>query len=372
MVFSLEKVLIWYNLCNCFHDNNQNISTLDRVLPNTLVPLVVSLLLTIGVKAQDIHFAQFYNAPQLLNPGLTGIFNGDARFSGHYRRQWANIPADYLTFSGNYDMKVYPVKFESNDFIGLGINFNYDNAGYSRLSRADLQLGGSYTTELSKNTFLTGGLQLAFANRAFKTAELTFDNQWSTSISQFDPSLPTGESFDKTSDFFVDISIGGNLRLQNDDRRSKLDLGLSLYHINSPKQNFFDQDIRLPARFAVYGIGAIKVAGPLDLLARMTAQFQTTYREYLPGLALKLYLDQQRGKELAIQAGANLRFNEINDALIPTVELHYRAISVGVSYDINVSDIEVATDQRGGPEIWFMYRIQKVKSLGVFKTCPIF
>ncbi|MCB0687035.1 MAG: type IX secretion system membrane protein PorP/SprF, partial [Saprospiraceae bacterium] len=219
--------------------------------------------------------------------------------------------------------------------------------------------------------FLTGGVQLGLSNRSYKSADLTFDSQWDGD--KFDPSLPTGESFDNTSDFFADFSVGTNLRLQKDDRRTKVDLGVALYHLNRPRQDFFDSEkIKLPNRFAVYGIGAIKLGGAIDFLARATAQFQTTYREYVPGLALRLYLDQSRGKELAIQAGANLRLNKITDAIIPTVELHYKTFSAGVSYDINVSNFEVATDQKGGPEIWVSYRIEKVKALGVFKTCPIF
>ncbi len=323
------------------------------------------------MQAQDIHFAQFYNAPQLLNPGLTGIFNGDTRFMGHYRKQWPTVPVEYLTFSANYDTKFYPVKAKGNDFWGFGANFNYDNAGYSKLSWAGLNLSASYSTELAKNTFLTGGLTLGFNNRAFKSGELTFDSQWNGDL--FDQSLPTGENFDNTSDLFLDLSAGGNLRLQNDDQRTKLDFGLGFFHLNRPRQDFFDNNkIRLPIRISVYALGAVKLTESLDFLLRMTTQFQHVYREYTPAVAMRLYLDQSRGKELAIQAGVNYRFNEISDAIIPTIELHYRTFAVGINYDINISDFEVATDQKGGPEIWVSYIIKKVKPLGVFKTCPIF
>jgi len=351
--------------------DNQNNSTLDRVLPNTIVPLVFTFFFVWNVKAQDIHYAQFYNAPELLNPALTGIFNGDTRVMGHYRRQWASVPSEFLTFSGTYDTKVYSKKSESNDFWGFGANFNYDNAGYSKLAMAGLQLGASYSKELAKNTFLTGGAQLGFTNRSFKENDLTFGNQWGGD--QFDPTLPTGEDFDNSSDFFMDFAVGANLRLQKDDERTKLDLGGSLYHLNKARQDFFDDNqIRLNSRFAVYAMGAVKLGGALDFLARATLQFQGPYREYLPGAAFKLYLDQSRGKELAIQAGANLRFNKITDAIVPTVELHYKTLAVGVSYDINISSFDIATDQKGGPEIWVSYIIKKVKPLGVFKTCPIF
>ncbi len=346
---------------------------MDKVLASALVPLIV-LLLTIGhVGAQDIHYSQFYNAPEILNPALTGIFYGDVRMMGHFRRQWENVPVDYLTFSGTYDMKVYPKKAKGNDFVGLGLNFNYDNTGFSKLTLAQLQLGGSYSKELAKNAFLTGGLQLGFSNRSFKEGDLTFDSQFDPIRNMYDPSLATGENFDKTSKFYPDLSIGANLRLQKDDRRTKLDFGVAMYHLNTPKQEFFESGgQKLPARFAIYGIGAMKLAGPLDLLLRATAQLQSKYREYVPGAALKIHLNQNRGKELAFQVGANFRVNEFTDAITPAVELHYKTLSVGYSYDINVSDFQIATDDKGGPEIWVAYRIVKVKPLSQFKTCPIF
>ncbi len=320
---------------------------------------------------QDIHYSMFYNGPQILNPALTGIFHGDSRVMGHYRRQWQDVPVDYLTFSGTYDMKVYTQKGHGRDFWGFGLNFNYDRAGFSKLSLSQLQLGASYSKELKENVFLTGGAQLGFSQRQFKTEDLTFDNQFNGSI--FDPSLPTLEDFTNTSIFFMDIGLGGNLRVQSPNRRSKLDLGLSLYHINRPSQSFFDDtEVNLPMRFAVHAIGALKVADPVDILLRGAAQFQSTYREFVPGIAARIYLDNKRGKELAFQLGVNARFNSITDAIIPTIEIHLRTLSVGVSYDVNVSQFDIATDKMGGPEIWISYRIVKVRPLGDFKTCPIF
>jgi len=339
---------------------------------NKLLILCVSLFcLQFTTTAQDIHYAQFYNAPQILNPALTGIFNGDVRFMGHYRRQWEDVPVDFLTFSGNFDMKLYPQRRDDNNFWGLGVNFNYDRGGYSRLALGQLQLGGSYSMELSKNTFLTGGVQVGFAQRRFKADDLTFDAQYDGE--RFDPGLPTGENYDNESFGFADISLGANLRLQNDDRRTKLDFGVGLYHLNQPNQSYYDVDnIKLDSRFSVHALGSIKLAEIFDLLANGTLQYQGKFNENVFGLAGRIYLNQKRGKEFAFQAGANLRLNSITDAIIPTVELHLNALSVGVSYDVNISDFEQVTDGKGGPEIWVSYRIIKVKPLSQFKTCPIF
>ena len=333
---------------------------------------ILSLLVVFGlqVNAQDIHFAQFYNAPQLLNPALTGIFNGDLRFSGHYRRQWENVPVDYMTFSGNFDTKLYTKNTDSNNFWGLGLNFNYDRAGFSELRLGQFQLGGSYSAELATNTFLTGGLQLGLTQRRFSTEDLTFDSQFNGE--RFDPTLPSNELFADESIFFVSLSAGANLRLQNKNQRSKLDFGFGIYHINQPDQNFSTiQGVNLPLRFSLHALGAIKLIDALDLIANGTAQFQGPFNENVLGLGLRIYLNRDRGKELAFQLGGNIRLNDVTDAVIPTAELHFNTLSVGFSYDVNVSDFDIATDQKGGPEIWVSYRIAKVKPLRT-KICPIF
>ena len=51
---------------------------------------------------QDIHFSQFFQAPLKVNPGLTGVFNGDQRAFFHYRDQWKGF-APYKTYSLSLD-----------------------------------------------------------------------------------------------------------------------------------------------------------------------------------------------------------------------------------------------------------------------------
>ena len=46
----------------------------------------------ISTNAEDIHFSQYWTAPQLLNPANTGKFNGVFRATFNYRNQWFTIP----------------------------------------------------------------------------------------------------------------------------------------------------------------------------------------------------------------------------------------------------------------------------------------
>lgn len=81
--------------------------TLNRYhLKKKLYPLAIGLLLFAGVlRAQDAHYSQYYHAPALVNPALTGIYRGDVRFMANYRSQWHAVPVNYNTFTGFADMK---------------------------------------------------------------------------------------------------------------------------------------------------------------------------------------------------------------------------------------------------------------------------
>jgi len=78
--------------------------TLSRLLVCTFI--VLAGMTT--VKAQDIHFSQFYMSPLNLNPAMTGVMNCKTRFVANYRNQWASVlkANAYNTYSASYDQKV--------------------------------------------------------------------------------------------------------------------------------------------------------------------------------------------------------------------------------------------------------------------------
>lgn len=337
-----------------------------------LLVLGCVLLWACSAFGQDIHYSQFYNSQLNLNPGLTGVFNGDVRFSGHFKQQWKSVPVNYLTFTGAYDQKFFP-KNSDKEFWGFGIMFNYDRGGYSKLQLLQLALSGSYSRILSPSAVLTFGVQAGAGQRAFKQDDLTWNDQWNGS--QHDPTLPSGENFDQTSKFYPDLGAGLNLRLQAKDNRTKVDIGGGLFHINKPKQSFYDANsVRIPMRISGHALGSVKVADPLDVVLNVGAQFQGDYQETVLGAGLKLYINRQRGREFALQLGANYRANNafITDALVPALEFFFNTWHIGLSYDVNLSQFDTATEKNGGPEVYVSYRIINVKPLEDSKACPIY
>jgi len=69
--------------------------------------------------AQDLHFSQFNQVPQLINPSLTGAFQGDFRGIMNYRDQWSSI-APYKTYSLAIDGGLFKKKL-TGKYLGAGL-----------------------------------------------------------------------------------------------------------------------------------------------------------------------------------------------------------------------------------------------------------
>ncbi len=323
------------------------------------------------IQAQDIHWSQFRLSPMNLSPAATAIFKGDVRFIGSYRNQWANFDqnVNYLTFSGSVDMKFFVPKLR-NSLFGGGLIFNHDSAGDLGLDLTQIGLNGSYTHQLAKRHFLTLGLQGSVAQRRYNP-NLTVDNQWNGDV--FDSSLPTREPVDQASTSIADFSGGLNYHYQKPSKRSKLDVGVALFHINEPGHSFYDDEtLTYPQRLSIYALATLGVGNKFDLLPMAMRQEQGPHSQTLLGLAGRIHLNQHVARKTAFQLGLNYRFNELEaDAWIPNLEFHYRSLLVGVSYDINVSDFVINTNNRGGLELHLTYIVNKVR-LDEAKICPIY
>ncbi len=334
--------------------------------------LITTILLfnTLQVIAQDLHFSQYYNAPIYVNPASVGVFNGDYRFVANYRSQWNSVPVPYTTFSGSIDTKLLGQKLK-NDVLGLGFILNYDKAGDAELSLFQIGLSLAYTKQLNQYHFFTVGFNYTASQRSFDFSNLTFDSQYNGDI--FDESLSTRENFDQTSYFYSDFSAGINYHFTQKEKKgggySYGDVGIGIFHLNHPRQNFLEDNIKLPLKLMLSTNIFININPQFDIVVRGIGMLQNEYQEGLIGLGSKLHFSRQRSNERALGIYAYYR---VNDALIPSIEIDYKAWRLGLSYDINISNFNVATNNRGGLEASLNYVITTVKPLEEQKNCPIF
>ncbi|MEQ1744632.1 MAG: PorP/SprF family type IX secretion system membrane protein [Saprospiraceae bacterium] len=321
--------------------------------------------------AQDIHFSQFGNSPLNLSPGLNGVFGGDVRFVGNFRSQWNAVPVPYTTFSGTIEHKIYHRKNRYDRYFTGGLLINLDRQGSLALTSLQIGIPVGFTLPVTKDNYLSLGITPAFGQRSFGTNKWSFDAQFVDCL--YDPTAATHEdgSLFSTNIQYFDLSAGLNFRHYAKNSRTRFDLGAALHHFNRPDHNFWTNNtkgVRLAARMAMYGNALAQLTDRFDLLGQVMYQEQGTYRELVYGVAGRLLLSAKRYDELAVQVGATFR-HRYTDAFVWTAEVHWRTWTLGFSYDLNLSEFDIATESRGGPELALIYRLYKIKP--VAKQCPI-
>jgi len=358
---------------------------LNIMLVNTtkllLIPLrrtfVFALLLSAySLTAQDIHFSQFGNSPLNLNPGLAGVFGGDLRFVGNYRQQWRTVRVPYTTFSGSVENKVYLTRGRYDKFVTASLLLNYDKQGDLALKSLQIGIPIAVTLPIGKSNFISVGATPMFGQRSFDTDEISFGEQYIDGM--YDPGSAITEDLSVTNLKYFDFSAGANLRLQSPKKRSRLDLGAAMHHINRPAHDFWassvtaNDDVRLYNKLTLYGLGLFQLSEKFDLLAQGLYQQQGEYQEIVYGGGLRMHLNKARYKELAIQIGLDWR-HRYNNSLVPRLEVFYGTWAFGATFDWDAFSRagELVTERRGGPELSVIYRLYKVKPLQKFKSCPI-
>lgn len=318
--------------------------------------------------AQDIHYSNFGFSPLNMNPALTGVFNGEYRGTANYRNQWSGVPVNYTTFSGSVDMKMASKK-EIPPFR-IGAFLSHDKAGWSKLSNTALYVSGSYLRPLTNRDFLSGGLSLGFNQRAFRTGDLTWDDQYKEKQFSANNISADASAFEQTI-FYPDLSAGFNYHRQAPRERSAFDLGVGVFHINNPSRSFKDGStaVRCAPRVSLYGLTNVRVSDAFDILLDASAQFQGPHRELVGGIGGRLYLVDKHTKQIALQAGITLRNG---DAVSPHVGMIYNRWKVAINFDSNFSQFKTASDRLGGPELNVIYIFAKVRPANYCPLCPTY
>lgn len=328
--------------------------------------VIIFTLFSYCAEGQDIHYSQFYNSPMNINPANTGVFNGDQRFIVSFRDQWRSVPVTWTTFSGNYDRKFYQ-KNKDNGFWSGGLLYNYDRQGDSKLNLNNINISASYTHLLNKQNVLTGGAMIGYSTRGFDQSSLRWDMQWTDG--DYFSNLSSGENFDTERVSFLETALGVNYRWQKTSR-TKVDVGVGLFHLVQPKPNFEDGDVqKLPMRLAINAIANFKVIDKLDIQLHALDQIQSGYGEIVFGGLAKIYVNENRGSQTRLDLGLGYR---TSGSLFPTIAVSYNQFYLSGSYDIDLTEFGDIHGVRGGPEFHFTYIITSVKPLKFFKNCPIF
>jgi hypothetical protein len=203
--------------------------------------------------------------------------------------------------------------------------------------------------------------------RAFLPDQLQFGDQYNGEI--FDPNQSSAEQFAQQSSGLSSLSAGLNYRAVDPRSRSKLNAGLAASHLNRPEVAFSDSPgIQVPVWARFYAFGELELNDDWDVTAVHHFFRQGAYQEILLGAGARYHLPY-KGSDLGLGAGLRYRFQ---DAMIVHLEALYQQWRFGLSYDINTSPFETATNGRGGLELALHYYLMQARPPEEFKSCPIF
>jgi type IX secretion system PorP/SprF family membrane protein len=307
---------------------------------------------------QDIHFSQFNQVPQLINPSLTGAFQGDFRGIMNYRDQWSSI-APYKTYSLALDWG-FLKKQLTGKYLGAGLFLYQDIAGDSRLSTTQVNLSLSSIISINKSHNISAGIQGGFSQRKMDDAGLHWGAQYDDN--GYAAGIAAGETDAFENYAFGDFSMGlswsygkGSTNISSNDHLSA-NAGIAMYHLNKPEQGSgFD---RLKPEFVAHAELMVGLKGTRVTLVPSALYLQqgVLHEINIGGMVRHTIKEESKYtgfiKETALLLGGYYR---IGDALIPTCMLEVANFALGISYDVNISSLTEASNGAGGLEISFRY-----------------
>jgi type IX secretion system PorP/SprF family membrane protein len=276
----------------------------------------------------DPHFSQYYVYPSWLNPGLTGVFDGDYRVSGIYRSQWGNITKPFSTQGLALDLST-----DKNLNFGASVlRQTAGDGGYSYLTAYGNVAYTGVRFGKNGNQRIVFGMQLGIIQRRFDPVKLTFGDQWNP-ITGYNPGTPTADILTRNAASAFDAGAG--IMYFDGQPGKKLNFfgGFSVSHLTRPEDKFSATgNEKIPMRFTLHGGLRIMVSESLSITPNVLYLRQGTAEEKMIGA----YAQLKANREADFLVGANYR---IKDALSPYVGFYYKNFVLGASYDITTSDL---------------------------------
>ncbi|MBI3509357.1 MAG: PorP/SprF family type IX secretion system membrane protein [Bacteroidetes bacterium] len=322
---------------------------------------VVALILPLFSSAQDIHFSQLSETPLLLNPAMAGLAH-DFMAVINYKDQWRSVTNNpFKTFNVSTDAAF--MKKSNGSHAGVGLDFFSDRAGDGAMGTTTGQIHLSGVLAISDNSLLSAGIYGGFGQRSLSYDKFYWDNQYVGGA--LDLNAPSMEPTTFSNRTYADMGAGlawfygkGHATISSNDQRT-MNAGFSVQHINQPVYSFYgNTDKRLPMKMVAHGNADIGLKNySLILEPGYIIMIQGGHHEINTGMLVKYIMQEAshytgRKNPAAFVLGGYYRFG---DALNIVTAYELNTLRIGFSYDVNLSNLTVASKSRGGFELSLRY-----------------
>jgi type IX secretion system PorP/SprF family membrane protein len=182
------------------------------------------------------------------------------------------------------------------------------------------------------NQRIAMGLQIGFIQRRFDRSKLTFGDQWNP-ITGYNPGAVSADVLTRTAASSFDAGAGILYYDATPGKKANFFGGFAASHLTKPQDKFsVGEDETLPMRYTFHAGIRIALSDVLSLTPNALYLRQGTASEKMVGA----YMQMKATDNTDFMLGANYRFK---DAFSPYVGFYHKNVVVGLSYDVNTSDL---------------------------------
>jgi type IX secretion system PorP/SprF family membrane protein len=289
------------------------------------IVLLLVIVASKNIAAQDPGFSQFFANPLYLNPAFAGTTELP-RLAVSYRNQWPQKGATYTTYSLSYDQLL------KNSNTGLGFQVMRDQELNNVINSNSASAIYSHHIKLGYESFMTLGLQGGFTLKQFNLSNLIFPSgidQLSGEISEY---ILAGYSDEKK--LFPDFAIGAV------GQHGEYFWGASAHHITRPDESVIqgDQKGKIPIK-ATFHAGARLHRLHYGLLSRiftLSPNFLYQQQGSFKQLNLGIYMIE---KSFLFGGWYRNNIDVRPDAFIALAGFAHKKFQIGYSFDLTLSKL---------------------------------
>jgi type IX secretion system PorP/SprF family membrane protein len=325
--------------------------------------VVLQACMSVQLWSQDVHATQFFNTPYLINSGLVGEFEGQQRYMLYQRTQWKSITVPYKSFAVSGEARLVNLQKWAAAIpkFHAGVVLQTDRAGDSRFRTTGVLLQLGYPLNIEEWQ-CTPGLGIGLLSMSIDRSALYFDRNWNGQV--FDPNSNTGETV--YNDGFTRPQFNAGVSFKKNTASDRMVFGIGLFNSQRPNQNFISgAEIQLQRRLSIHGQWQHRINSLWQLEPLVLVMTQGPYRSINPGIRI-FYNAQSPGIRSELYAGFMGRTQDAGNII---AGVQYDQWDIGLSYDINWSQLEVASRGRGGLELTAIYTIPTARHIAQYRRC---
>lgn len=313
----------------------------------------------LNIAAQDFQLSQFTENPALLNPALTGSKN-PLRASLSFKEQSRGFNSNYKTFGLSFETRLTQSEWKQVDKyrtmtfreksisrLAVGLSIYSDKAGEAELGTTLSNLSLAYFIPLNSSQFLSFGFQASAVQKKINNSTLIFPNQYNGET--YDPLSPSGENFTSLYYVYGDFSTGFLWSYKHKEERigsgtqTKINFGLSVFHLNKQNETFLLQGNNLSRKYLVHGEMLFYPSSKnIALNPSFVLQQQTVAHQIILGTMVK-YFSSHNSKYTGFLKRSSFGFGcyyKSPGQLITAISLEKNEqYSINISYDAGVMPI---------------------------------